>query len=1037
MFHRVARHVLEALAVLLLVLVAGAGLLGMRLAQGPISVAALSPLLDTGIERALPGHSVEFADTVVSWNGFDHGLEVKVHDLRIADPQGRRLASVAEATIRLALWPLLRGHVEPAQIYVTGPTLRLERGLDGVVSLGSEGEAKLGLDKVLAPDGTGNGRESPLRLVSIAGAEVEFTDLPSRAVWRARDANIVVSRRSGVTTLDADLRVVRREREARLIVRATQESGAGRIDGSASFEGVAVDLIADMIPAAAPLAPLAIALSGRVDVSLDGEARLQAARFDVAGRDGRFVDAKLFPQPVAIRSMAARGAYTVASRRLALERFQLALDEGQVEVTGDLRHGESGVTVAARAVARAVPVEALQRYWPLTAARNARRWITRNLSVGRVDEGQFDVTLAGPTLEEIAATRLAGLLKVQNVTVNYLNPMPPVVGVGGTVRLDLKRVDIATVGGAVGALRVEEGKMAISGLDARDQDADIDLLIRGPVREQIALIDSPPLGFAKAVNLNPADFAGDASVRVRFTFPLEDKLKVEQIAVNGTAEVKGFGLKRAALGQDARDGELALKFDEKGLGATGRLTLSRTLADIDYTLNFLSSNPVRERIKASGRLPAGELATFGFDFAPYLGGPLPLSLDFTARRNGANSMAVEADLEQATLAVPELGWSKPAGPPGSGRLDLVLQRERPVEVRNLRIAAADADINGRVRFTPDGKSVARYDLDRMRLGRTNLRVGAQRIERGWRMQLNGPVLDLTDVKFETGGGNGAQPEASRLVLDATVQRVIVAADRFMQDVAFTGERGASWERMQLAATGIDRNGKSDRFTIALAPAPGGTQTLRGRSSNAGAMLRSLGVTDKFVGGELELEGATDDKAEGRPLGVNVQIRNYRIVEEPAIARFLAMALITGLPDTLRGEGIGFDRLDGRARWRDSVVEIVEMRTSGPALGIQAKGRIDIGADRIDMEGTIVPANALNSLFGRIPVVGEILFGPGLFAARYAVRGPRANPDVSINPLSALAPGVLRNIFGVFDGSAPAGQQPQVPQPTAPSGSPSQ
>lgn len=1028
MFHRIARHLLEALALLVFVLVAGTGVLALRLSQGPMSVAFLSPVLDAAIEDALPGYAVEFADTVIAWGGIEHGIDVRVRDFRIVSPQGRRLASVGEATIGIAGWPLLRGHIEPARIAVSGPSLKLERGLDGVVRLGGQGEELLGLDRVLSPGGDAASPASALRSVLISGAEVELTDLPSSTVWRARDANIVVARLADRTSLDADMRLIRRDREARAVMRATQQAGTGRIDATLDFEDLAIDLFTDVIPAAAPLAPLTLPVSGRIGVELDDQARIRAARFALSGRDGRFTDPRLFAQPVAIRRTQASGRYTLAERRLQLDSFVLELDEGRVELRGDLRHSAAGVTITARAMTRTVPVEALRRLWPLSAARNARRWITANLSVGRVDEGTFDVTLVGPSVEQMQATRLAGTLKLQNVTVNYLTPMPPVVGVAGTVSLDLKRVDIATTGGAIGALRVDEGRMAITGLDVRDQNADIDIVVRGPIRDQIALIDSPPLGFAKAVNLNPVDFAGDAAVRVRFTFPLEDKLKVDQIAVNGTAEAKGFGLKRAALGQDARDGELALKFDEKGLNALGRMVLSKTPTEIDYTLNFLSSNPVRERIKASGRLPAGDLAAFGFDFSPYLGGPLPLSLDFTARRSGANAMALEADLEQAILAVPEIGWSKPAGIPGSGRLDLVLQRDRAVEMRNLRISAADADVTGRLRFTGDGKAVARADFDRVRLGKTNLRGTVQREARGWRLQLAGSDLDLTEVKLEV-GSEPPKPSQPRLVVDAQIQRVHMTPQRSLQDVTFGGERGALWERAQIAATGTDRNGKSDRFTINLTTSATGAQTVRGRSANAGAMLRSLGVTDKFVGGELEVDGATDDRAEGRPLAVGVRIRDYRIVDEPAIARFLAMAFITGLPDSMRGDGIGFDRLEGRALLRDSVVDVTDMRTSGPALGIQARGKIDIGADRIDMEGTIVPANAVNSLFGRIPVVGEILFGPGLFAARYTVRGPRGNPEVSINPLSALAPGVLRNIFGGGtpapgtpppDGSAPLG-----------------
>jgi len=38
----------------------------------------------------------------------------------------------------------------------------------------------------------------------------------------------------------------------------------------------------------------------------------------------------------------------------------------------------------------------------------------------------------------------------------------------------------------------------------------------------------------------------------------------------------------------------------------------------------------------------------------------------------------------------------------------------------------------------------------------------------------------------------------------------------------------------------------------------------------------------------------------------------------------------------------------------------------------------------------------------------------LIAFNYSVKGPTGNPDVSVNPLSALTPGFLRGIFGIFD-----------------------
>jgi hypothetical protein len=40
-------------------------------------------------------------------------------------------------------------------------------------------------------------------------------------------------------------------------------------------------------------------------------------------------------------------------------------------------------------------------------------------------------------------------------------------------------------------------------------------------------------------------------------------------------------------------------------------------------------------------------------------------------------------------------------------------------------------------------------------------------------------------------------------------------------------------------------------------------------------------------------------------------------------------------------------------------------------------------------------------------------GGGIFAANFKMTGSIENPKVSVNPLSALAPGIFRNLFNIF------------------------
>ena len=53
------------------------------------------------------------------------------------------------------------------------------------------------------------------------------------------------------------------------------------------------------------------------------------------------------------------------------------------------------------------------------------------------------------------------------------------------------------------------------------------------------------------------------------------------------------------------------------------------------------------------------------------------------------------------------------------------------------------------------------------------------------------------------------------------------------------------------------------------------------------------------------------------------------------------------------------------------------------------------------------------IFNDIPVIGDLLSGKedeGLFAINYSAKGKWSEPDIIVNPLSILTPGIIRNIF---------------------------
>ena len=108
-------------------------------------------------------------------------------------------------------------------------------------------------------------------------------------------------------------------------------------------------------------------------------------------------------------------------------------------------------------------------------------------------------------------------------------------------------------------------------------------------------------------------------------------------------------------------------------------------------------------------------------------------------------------------------------------------------------------------------------------------------------------------------------------------------------------------------------------------------------------------------------------------------------------------------------------MPGRMVVRDGLVR-------GPIIGATIEGHIDYARDQVGMRGTLVPLYGINNIFGQIPIVGLFLGGgsnEGLLGLTYEVTGPPGNPRMAVNPLSAIAPGILRKFFEFRDNSGDA------------------
>jgi hypothetical protein len=181
---------------------------------------------------------------------------------------------------------------------------------------------------------------------------------------------------------------------------------------------------------------------------------------------------------------------------------------------------------------------------------------------------------------------------------------------------------------------------------------------------------------------------------------------------------------------------------------------------------------------------------------------------------------------------------------------------------------------------------------------------------------------------------------------------------------------------------------------------------------------------------MNIAGTYAGMTPGVCLGGRVSIDNFRVRNAPILARLLNVATVVGLVDVLRGEGIGFDTLRIPFTRKDGVTRFENARASGLSIGLTASGSTNSRTDAIDIEGEVIPANVLNSLLGRIPVLGGIFGGDsGVFAINYRITGTMSEPEVSANPLTVITPGFTRRIFNIFGSGRDDEAPPGCPKPS--------
>ena len=730
-----------------------------------------------------------------------------------------------------------------------------------------------------------------------------------------------------------------------------------------------------------------------------------------------------------------RGGFSLAVRpsdhEWAVERFDLGGPDVNLKMTANGTWGENR-RLNLNADVKNMSARTILRLWPTFSAHEARTYLLKNLRGGRLSTGSLKIDFSPETIAALQAHQpipeqaVAVDFNIADGLLDYLPGAPPLSGITGTGKISARSTLFTATQGQIDLgqgrrLDLQSGRFEIPDQERKPVPATVNLQFSGGLDAVSDFLGRDALKPFGGFPMDTLTVKGQVDGKAVIDMRIGSDSRAANTNVRIAAQVSNLSIEKF-IGKERLDqASLTVNADNKGLTATGQGRLFGAPAKIDIrkAANGGSEAAVSFVLDDAAR------AKQGWSTEGVMTGPVSARVVAPLGQGEKMRGQVELDLTRAAINTPLPGVGKPAGRASKAQFTLASDADK-LQLQGFSFDGGTLSAQGQIDFDGAGTFVG-AKLSQIRLSPgDDMRADIQAAGDGVKIVARGNVLDARPILLTASAGGATPAKPSTATLDLDIKSALVTGHNGQSmanlDLRFV-KRGSQLREFKLSA-------RSGRAPLSGELARDSAQPrIVVRAADGGSFLSFLDYYKRMEGGQLVLiaEGTGEEYA-----GV-LSVRRFVLRNEPALGRLLQ----EGIPQRaderaaqINPNAVDFDRMSFNFRKANGRLDIGDGLINGPSIGMTIDGNIDYARDRVALNGTFVPAFGLNNLFARVPLFGPLLGGSnneGLFGVNFKVQGQASAPVLTVNPLSAIAPGFIRKIFGAIDGA----QSDQNGQPLAP------
>jgi AsmA-like C-terminal region/Protein of unknown function len=721
--------------------------------------------------------------------------------------------------------------------------------------------------------------------------------------------------------------------------------------------------------------------------------------------------------PVALESMVLDARFLETTSQFILEGLKARGPSVDVAVSAETAPDGDGSSLKLNIDAGSSATADLIRLWPQFINPDVREWCAQNLHGGRL-QGSLKANFSAADMDAMAHKRglpresLRGEFTTHDVGVDLMPGLPVMMtdeGAGSFTGHEF------TVAGNHATMvlspsrRVLANDLAFTVPDTTPRaivDASAKAHMTGTADSLADLLMLEPLRRQAGLTLDPATVKGHAEGDLALDLKLGKTARPEDTQFHASGALDDLQIDKFLADEKLESATASFEADRNALkiSGDGEVLGAATHVDVVRAPGEEGSATITFALDAAAR------ARRGINLGSWLTGLIPIKLKAPLTRANAE---VEIDLTPAGIDNPIPGLSKPAGKPGKATF-LVKPSPEGASLSNIAIDLGVPMFRGSAQMSPDG-AVASVTMTQARItAGDDFKVDVVNGESSLKISARGASLDGRPfVKSILEGTSSGQTAAKDFDLDAKIASVTGSYKQTITNMELTASRRGGETRLG------NLRGRIGAGTVAATGSSGETRIA---TSDAGALVRFANLYSHLEGGELSLLL----RSRGEVSAGEATLTDFVLRDEPAFRQLVSAAPqrasdgkaapVDAARVTFEKMTASFERSPGKLAIQDAVIY-------NPNVGITAQGGIDFQHSQVDLSGSFVPAYSVNTMLTKIPLVGLLLSGGengGVFGINYRVHGSMTDPAVSVNPLSAIAPGIFHRILSAIDGTTTRG-----------------